>query len=168
MKNGAVMSGQKLVKMNKIEKQRSRSFGAGALSSAAAGLFIAVLSTPVLAQQNSCETDMLRLKGKYEGVVASLSKQKRKDGKLDAAVACPKLKMMTSIDAEWIAYLTKNKDWCSVPDEALASMEERKKKDAAFTSQACNVAAQMKKMQEQQASGGAQAQPQVRLPAGPL
>jgi hypothetical protein len=160
------MSGQKLVAMNQTEKQRSRSFGACGLS-IVAGLFIAV-STPALAQENSCQTDMARLKGKYEGLVVALNKQKRKDGKLDAAVACPKLRMMTSIDGEWIAFLTKNKDWCNIPDEAIGQMETKKKADAGLANQACNVAAQIKKMQEQQAAGGAQAQPQVRLPAGPL
>jgi len=139
----------------------------GGLSAIGAALALAALMMPAAAQ-SSCETDMSRLKAKYEGVVASLNQKKRKDGKLDAAVACSKLRVMASIDAEWLAYLTKNKDWCNVPDEALAITEERKKKDAAITNQACTAAAQMKKAQEQQAAGAAQAQPQVRLPAGPL
>jgi hypothetical protein len=160
------MSGQKLVGMKTTKKQRCRFFATAVLSGAA-GLWMAALATPVFAQ-STCETDMMRLKTKYEGVAKSLGQLKRKDGKIDAAVACPKLRVMASIDAEWIAYLTKNKNWCNVPDEALASMEERKKHDTAYTGQACNVAAQMKKMQEQQAAGAAQAQPQVRLPAGPL
>ena len=65
-----------------------------------------------------------------------------------------------------IAYMEKNKDWCSFPDEAINELKEHHAKNAAFNAKACKVAAQMKKMKEQAAQGaGPQAQP---LPAGPL
>jgi methylglyoxal synthase len=67
-----------------------------------------------------------------------------------------------------IAYMEKNKDWCSFPDEAIAQLKEHHAKNMAFSGKACTVAAQMKKMKEQAAQSGPagpQAQP---LPAGPL
>ena len=67
-----------------------------------------------------------------------------------------------------IAYMEKNKDWCSFPDEAISQLKEHHAKNAQFNAKACNVAAQMKKMKEQAAQGGGagpQAQP---LPTGPL
>jgi hypothetical protein len=65
-----------------------------------------------------------------------------------------------------IAYMEKNKEWCSFPDEAIDELKEHHNKNAGFNAKACTVAAQIKKMKEQQAQGGGpQAQP---LPAGPL
>ena len=65
-----------------------------------------------------------------------------------------------------IAYMEKNKDWCQIPDEAIAQLKANHAKSVAFSAKACKVAAQIKKMKEQQAQGGApQAQP---LPTGPL
>ncbi len=68
-----------------------------------------------------------------------------------------------------IAYMEKNKDWCSFPDEAISQLKEHHAKNAQFSNKACTVAAQMKKMKEQAAQGGAAAGPQAQpLPAGPL
>ncbi len=66
-----------------------------------------------------------------------------------------------------IAYMSKNKDWCSFPDEALNNLKAGHAKSVAFNAKACQVAAQIKKMKEQaaQGGGGPQAAP---LPAGPL
>jgi hypothetical protein len=130
-------------------------------------MLVTALSAPVFAQ-SSCETDMKRIKDRYDAVVASLNALK-KGGKIDAAAACPKLRALSNLEVERINYLTKNKDWCGVSDDLLASMGAQKAKTAAYAGQACSVAARNKKMQEQQAAGGGgAAQPQVRLPAGPL
>ena len=65
-----------------------------------------------------------------------------------------------------IAYMEKNKDWCSFPDEAIDQLKEHHAKNRSFNAKACQVAAQIKKMKEQQAQGGG---PQVQpLPTGPL
>jgi hypothetical protein len=64
--------------------------------------------------------------------------------------------------------MEKNKDWCSFPDQAISDLKEHHAKNVQFSSRACTVAAQMKKMKAQAAQGGGagpQAQP---LPAGPL
>jgi hypothetical protein len=151
-------------KTNNRRPSFRRPYGLGA---SAFGVLMIILSTPVFAQ-STCDTDMKRIKDKHEAVVASLNAMK-KGGKLDANAACPKLRQLAGIETEWIAYMSKNKDWCNVPDEALTGMEGMKNKTASFAGQACSVAAKMKKMQEQQAAGGgAGQQPQIRLPAGPL
>jgi hypothetical protein len=128
-------------------------------------LLVLALATPALAQ-STCETDMRKIRDKHDVVVASLNTMK-KSGKLDAEAACPKLRALTSIENEWVAYMTKNKDWCNIPEDALANMEANKNKTAAFAGQACSVAAKNKKMKEQQADGAGQQQ-QLKLPAGPL
>jgi hypothetical protein len=69
------------------------------------------------------------------------------------------------MENELLAYMTKNKDWCAIPDTALENATAGHTKTAQTATQACNIAAQIKKAQEQQANGGAAPQ---KLPAGPL
>jgi hypothetical protein len=72
-----------------------------------------------------------------------------------------------------LAYMTKNKDWCQIPDDAIANLKASHAKSAEFGGKACTVAAQVEKMkkqaaqaqQQQQAGGAPQEQP---LPSGPL
>jgi hypothetical protein len=85
---------------------------------------------------------------------------------LDPAAFCAKSAGLIRAESALIAYMEKNKDWCSFPDEAIDQLKEHHTKNASFNAKACTVAAQIKKMKEQQAQGsGPQVQP---LPAGPL
>jgi hypothetical protein len=85
---------------------------------------------------------------------------------MDPEGFCAKSGGLIRAESALIAYMEKNKDWCSFPDEAISSLKEHHAKNAQFNAKACTVAAQMKKMKEQAAQGGGpQAQP---LPAGPL
>ena len=85
---------------------------------------------------------------------------------LDPEAFCVKSAGLLKAESAIIAYMEKNKDWCSFPDEAIAQLKEHHAKNASFNAKACTVAAQMKKMKEQAAQGGGpQAQP---LPTGPL
>ncbi|HEY6520311.1 MAG TPA: hypothetical protein VIZ19_13150 [Roseiarcus sp.] len=87
---------------------------------------------------------------------------------LDPEAFCGKSAGLVRAETALIAYMEKNKDWCSFPDEAISQLKEHHAKNTQFSSKACTVAAQMKKMKAQAAEGGGagpQAQP---LPAGPL
>jgi hypothetical protein len=85
---------------------------------------------------------------------------------MDPEQFCAKSAGLIRAEAALIAYMEKNKDWCSFPDEAIDSLKEHHTKNAQFNAKACSVAAQVKKMKEQAAQGaGPQAQP---LPTGPL
>jgi len=85
---------------------------------------------------------------------------------LDPAAFCAKSAGLIRAESALIAYMEKNKDWCSFPDDAINQLKEHHIKNAGFNAKACTVAAQIKKMKEQAAAGGGpQAQP---LPAGPL
>ena len=88
---------------------------------------------------------------------------------LDPEAFCGKSGGLVRAENALIAYMEKNKDWCSFPDQAISDLKEHHAKNAQFSSKACTVAAQMKKMKEQAAQGGAAAGPQAQpLPAGPL
>ena len=85
---------------------------------------------------------------------------------LDPEGFCVKSAGLIRAETALIAYMEKNKDWCSFPDEAINQLKEHHARNAAFNAKACTVAAQIKKMKEQAAQGGG---PQVQpLPAGPL
>ena len=87
---------------------------------------------------------------------------------MDPEGFCGKSAGLVRAETALIAYMEKNKDWCSIPDEAIAQLKEHHAKNAGFNAKACKVASEMKKMKEQAAQGGGagpQAQP---LPTGPL
>lgn len=120
------------------------------------------------AYATDCNQDIGALTKKRQGIIDQLN-QLAKGGKkqLDPVASCPKLRALVAIEHELLAYLTKNKDWCAVPDEALHNISESTGKSGKVANQACTVAAQMKKAQQQQATGALNA-PQQKLPAGPL
>jgi hypothetical protein len=135
-----------------------------ALAVAAAGLG---LSAPALAD---CGSDMQKLGQARNAEMQKVTEfAKSFHGKpMDPVQFCAKSAGLIRAGAAMLAYMEKNKDWCSIPDEAIASFKTSQAKNASFNARACSVAAQVKKMKEQAAQGGGggpQAQP---LPAGPL
>jgi hypothetical protein len=120
------------------------------------------------AYATDCNQDIGALTKKRQGVIDELNKLAQGGKKqLDPIASCPKLRALVAVEHELLAYLTKNKDWCAVPDEAFQSISASTGKSGKVANQACTVAAKMKKAQEQQASGALNA-PQPKLPAGPL
>ena len=90
-------------------------------------------------------------------------------GKLDPAQACPQLRALAATEGTVMAYMTKNKDWCSLPDAMLAQMSQSRARTVGFAAKACDFAVKLKKMQQQQAAAPQQQQQQaLKLPAGPL
>ena len=85
---------------------------------------------------------------------------------MDPEAFCVKSAGLLKAESAIIAYMEKNKDWCQIPEDALTVLKANHVKSLEFSGKACSVAAQIKKMKEQQAAGGGpQAQP---LPTGPL
>jgi len=127
----------------------------------------AAWAAPSFAQQ-SCGEDLQKFAQRREAELTVINNLvKSAHGKqLDPAVFCAKSAGLNAAEGAMIAYMEKNKDWCQIPDEALAQLKANHAKTLAFSNKACTVAAQMKKMKEQQAAGGG---PQVQpLPTGPL
>ncbi len=121
-----------------------------------------------MAYATDCNQDIGALSKKRQGVIDQLNKLTEGGKKqLDPVASCPKLRALVAVEHELLAYLTKNKDWCAVPDEAFQNISVSTGKSSKVADQACKIAAQMKKAQEQQAAGVLNA-PQTKLPAGPL
>jgi hypothetical protein len=126
-----------------------------------------MLNATAFADQN-CGDDLKRLAQKREVELTRINGlvQAAKGKPLNPTVFCSQSAGLNAAENALIAYMEKNKDWCGVPDDALASMKANHVKSAAFAAKACTVAAQMKK---QQAAGAAANAPQApALPAGPL
>lgn len=133
-------------------------FGALALCLAAGGV----------ARAADCNADIAVLTKKRQGIIDELNRlAKATKNQLDPVASCPKLKALVGVEREVLAYLTKNKEWCNVPDEAVANISASAEKSNAVAGQACKIAAQVKKQQEQQATG-AGLPPAQKLPSGPL
>jgi len=130
---------------------------------------VAACATPALAD---CGQDMQKLAQARNGEMQRINDffKSLKGKPADPAAACARTSGLLRADEALIAYMTKNKDWCSFPDDAINNLKAGHAKNVAFSERACKVAAQFKKMKEQAAKGetaggGPQAQP---LPAGPL
>ena len=136
-----------------------------------AGVAAASLLAPVAAWAD-CNSDLGVLREKATPIQAALDKNKKAHGgKIDPVGACSQLKALAAVQREVVTYLTKNKDWCSVPDEALQGNIKSQAQVAGFAVKACEMVVKMKQMQAQQATMAAQQASQVptlKLPAGPL
>jgi hypothetical protein len=127
--------------------------------------FAAASSAPALAD---CGSDMQKLAQARNVELQKINDfAKAAHGKpLDPEAFCVKSSGLLHAEQALIAYMEKNKDWCSFPDDAIANLKTSHAKNAGFSAKACTVAAKIKKMKEQSAQGGGpQAQP---LPTGPL
>jgi hypothetical protein len=125
------------------------------------------LSATALAQQ-SCGEDLKKLTEKRQAELGRINALvlAAKGKPMDPEVFCKQSQGLNAVENALIAYMEKNKDWCSIPDEIIASLKENHTKSLAFSGKACAVAAKWKKQQEAGGGNGApQAQP---LPTGPL
>ncbi|WP_395666842.1 hypothetical protein [Methylocella sp.] len=135
------------------------------------GLALALALAPLLAAQAramDCNADIAALTKKRQGVIDQLNAiAKGNKGQLDPVAACPKLKTLVAVERQLADYFTKNKDWCNVPDNAVENISQSAQKSSSVANQACKIAVQMKRAQEQQATGGG-LPPAQKLPTGPL
>jgi hypothetical protein len=119
----------------------------------------------------SCQEDFQKLTEQRMSQIAALNKLgKANKGKMDPMAACPLARKLSGIEGEMLSYMEKNKDWCAIPDQVVDNFKQARAKTSSFASQACAVAAKVKKMQEQQreqAAAGGFGQVQ-KLPSGPL
>jgi len=124
-----------------------------------------------LAQQ-SCQEDFQKLSVKRMGAIQALNDLgKAGKGKMDPTAACAVSKKLVGVEGEMAGYMTKNKEWCNIPDQVLEGFKAAATKTKGFSAQACTAAAKMKEMMDQQreqaANGGGLGAP-PKLPAGPL
>jgi hypothetical protein len=142
----------------KYIRARLLAFGAAAL----------MIAAPA-AHAQSCNEDIAAFGQKRNAAIQKLNAiSKSHGGKLDPIEACPALRNLKAVEGEMAAYLTKNKDWCNIPDDFLNNFNSGTSRTAGMANQACALAAKVKQMQQNGGLGAAAAPPPVKLPAGPL
>ena len=126
------------------------------------------------AHAQSCQDDFQKLTQRRMAQIQVLNNLgKAGKGKMDPNAACPAAKKLVGIETEMLNYMTKNKDWCAIPDNVVDGFKQARGKSQSFASQACTVAAKMKQMMQQQREqaangGGGMGAPPPKLPSGPL
>jgi len=135
-----------------------------ALALAAAGFG---LGAPALAD---CGGDMQKLAQQRNVEMKKINDfAKSFHGKpLDPEQFCVRSAGLLHAETALIAYMEKNKDWCSFPDEAINNLKTNHAKNQGFSAKACTVAGKIKKMKEQAAQGGGGGPQAQALPTGPL
>jgi hypothetical protein len=143
---------------------------------AAIGAAVVLTALPAYASQD-CAADLQALSARREAALKSINElvASAHGKKLDPDAFCSHSRPLNSAEEAMLAYMQKNKDWCQIPDEAIAQLKDTHLKSVAFGGKACTVAAQIRTMkakaaqqaqQAQQAGGGQPAE--QPLPAGPL
>ena len=117
-----------------------------------------------------CNSDVAGLSQKRQVWIDKLNVlAKASKGKLDPVASCPTLRGLVKAEGELLKYLEANKNWCNVPDDAVANLKAADAKSQTFQTQACNLAEQVKKQKQQQAASNASLlADQQKLPSGPL
>lgn len=138
-----------------------------------AGLsLLALIAGAGVANAQSCQEDFQKLTERRMSQIQVLNNLgKAGKGKMDPTAACSAAKKLVGIENEMAGYMTKNKEWCNIPDNVLEGFKQAGAKTKGFASQACTAAAKVKQMMEQQreqaANGGGLGAP-PKLPSGPL
>lgn len=132
---------------------------------------LALVASAGSAAAQSCQEDFQKLTERRMAQIQALNNLgKAGKGKMDPNAACPAAKKLVGIENEMLGYMSKNKEWCNIPENVLDGFKQAGSKTKAFAAQACNAAAKMKEMMQQQreqAAGGGMGAP-PKLPAGPL
>ena len=155
------------------------SLSAAVLGLSLGGMSLGMSSAALAQATPSCQADFNKIMVRRQAEIDVLNKSSKKSkGKLDPIATCPHFRNLTAIETQMVSFMTTNKNWCSIPDEVIKNAAISRGKTAAIANKACSVAAQIKKMQAQQAqqpqAGGPQngnafnAPEKFRLPAGPL
>ena len=133
-----------------------------------AATVLAALLAPAVARAD-CNSDLGDLAAKRAVVNAALEKNKKAHGgKIDPIEACPQLKALAAAQGTVAAYMQKNKDWCSLPDDLVTKTAQAQAQISSFAVKACGMIAKMKEMQAKAAQQQASQVPALKLPSGPL
>jgi hypothetical protein len=134
--------------MQCVSSSRMTGFKAG-LFSALAVLVVAAPSS-ALAQSSECE-DLGKKLTAYGSLMQRAQNFQKKKPTPDEA--CSIFTNLQSAGKAVIPALEQNGSWCHVPDEALTNIKAQQDQISKVRANACSVAAQMKKQQQQQGPG---------------
>jgi hypothetical protein len=141
-------------------------------------LAVSLPAAPALAQGSSCQDDFQKLGAARQAAISRINGFSR--GKANPVQVCAAARQLVSADTRLIDWMTNNKDWCQVPDEAIENLTKSRGQGVDLRNRACGAAAQQQRLiqqqrrlqQQQEAAGGGGAAPApgsgIRLPQGAL
>jgi hypothetical protein len=109
-------------------------------------------AAPASAQTSGCQ-DGQKLMAQRQSLMEQLNKSAGKDKKLDPRAACSTFGKLGTNNEAIVKWMEANKDWCQIPDAALANFKDEQTKLKELRGQACKVAAQVTQMEKQARQG---------------
>lgn len=86
-----------------------------------------------------CQSDIVAARGQVEETLKALNAATKR--KADPQTLCPLFRAFSTAEANWVKFLTQNKDWCQIPDEAIKQVSASHKKTNDVRDKVCQVAA---------------------------
>jgi hypothetical protein len=129
-------------------------------------------AAPAIAQSTVCQEGQ-KLMSERQSLTEQLNKSAGKDKKLDPKIACSAFGKLGTNSEAIIKWMETNKDWCQIPDQAVANFKNEHTKIKELRGQACKVAAQVNQMEKQAREGannpfGGGLTGQYKIPQGAL
>ena len=138
-----------------------------------AALPLLLLAAP--AQAIDCQADFGKIMQSRQAVIERVNSFAKK--KPTAAQACSTFRQLGGVNAKAVEFVTKNKEWCQIPDNIAEGLQSETTQVKTAQGQACGAAskqAQMLKVARARAAQAPQGGPSglpgsgVRLPGGAL
>lgn len=86
-----------------------------------------------------CQSDVAAARADLEEKGKALNAAGKK--KADPQTLCPLFRAFSTAEAKWVKFLTENKDWCQIPQEAITQAAASHKKTNEVRDKVCQVAA---------------------------
>jgi hypothetical protein len=86
-----------------------------------------------------CQSDVVAARSALEEKGKALNEAGKK--KADPQTLCPLFRAFSTAEANWVKFLTENKDWCQIPETAIKQAAASHKKTNEVRDKVCQVAA---------------------------
>ncbi|MFG1297452.1 hypothetical protein [Xanthobacter variabilis] len=86
-----------------------------------------------------CQSDVTAARAELEEKGKALNEAGKK--KADPQTLCPLFRAFSTAEAKWVKFLTENKDWCQIPEQAIKQAAASHKKTNEVRDKVCQVAA---------------------------
>ncbi|MBD2747038.1 hypothetical protein IC232_10090 [Microvirga sp. BT688] len=121
---------------------------------AVAGFF---MSAPAFAQSSACQ-DGQKIMAERRSLSDQIGKLSQGGKKIDARSACTIFTKLAANGEAGQKWMTDNKDWCQIPDQALEGFAQQHKQIQKVKGEACGAAAKMAEMEKRAKQQAQQAQ----------
>lgn len=116
-----------------------------------------IVSTPAFAQVSGCQEGQ-KIIAERRSLSEQFAKLTQGGKKIDARSACSLFTKLTANGEVGQKWMTDNKDWCQIPDQALQDLSQAHKQVQKVKGEACQAAAKMAEMEKRAKQQAQQAQ----------